>query len=68
MKEKDFYLIINRTLSELCGEDNILLSPEFDRILVNKVRFNIGYSETADRPLPMLGQKLQNPIYTEGLR
>lgn len=39
-----------------------LLSATFQRILVNKVRFVIGYGDSAQRPLPMLGSDLRNPL------
>lgn len=40
-----------------------ILVPELLRVLVNKVRFKIGYADSAERPVPMLGENLKNPIY-----
>jgi aerobactin synthase len=39
-----------------------LLQPRIPRVLLNKVRFKIGYGDLAERPLPMLGQDLVNPL------
>lgn len=44
-------------------KDINLLVPELFRVLVNKVRFKIGYADSAERPIPMLGENLKNPIY-----
>jgi aerobactin synthase len=32
------------------------------RVLVNKVRFKIGYADSHERPVPMVGDELLNPI------
>lgn len=39
-----------------------LLQDNFHRVLVNKVRFKIGYADSAERPLPILGEDLRNPV------
>lgn len=39
-----------------------LLRPEFEKVILNKVRFKIGYEDSASRPLPILGKNLQNPL------
>lgn len=44
-----------------------LLSPKITKVLVNKVRFSIGYQDSDLRPKPMVGSDLDNPLYL-GLR
>ncbi|WPU64103.1 IucA/IucC family protein [Peredibacter starrii] len=39
-----------------------LLQPQISRVLLNKVRFNIGYGDSDARPLPILGSPLNNPL------
>lgn len=39
-----------------------LLRIEIERIILNKVRFAMGYNDTQDRPLPMLGKSIRNPL------
>ena len=40
-----------------------LFRPQVERICLNNVRFDIGYQDNAERPLPKLGSHLTNPIY-----
>lgn len=40
-----------------------LLAPRFARVLVNKVRFQIGYGDSSERPLPLVGTELVNPLH-----
>lgn len=40
-----------------------LLNEKVHRVLLNKVRFRIGYADSAERPLPMLGEDLKNPLH-----
>lgn len=40
-----------------------LLQKKLHRVLVNKVRFQIGYSDSASRPKPLVGEDLSNPLY-----
>ena len=40
-----------------------LFRPQVERICLNNVRFDIGYQDNAERPLPKLGSDLTNPIY-----
>ena len=42
-----------------------LLRPEMERVCINRVRFRIGYADDAQRPLPELGQPLNNPLQPE---
>lgn len=44
-----------------------LFRPKVERICLNNVRFDIGYQDNAERPLPKLGSDLANPIY-QGLK
>lgn len=67
MNEKDFYQIIGNEIRKYEDSNNVssiisLLRDEFERVLVNKVRFVIGYSDSAARPKPMLGTQLKNPL------
>jgi aerobactin synthase len=32
------------------------------RVVLNKVRFSIGYSDSAERPLPLVAEELISPI------
>lgn len=68
--EIQFYGILAQTVKEYLKKIGVnsvdkrldLFSPSIERVLVNKVRFKIGYADSADRPLPMLGTKLKNPL------
>jgi aerobactin synthase len=42
-----------------------LLEPTMVRVLINRVRFQIGYADSAERPLPTLGTDLRNPLYPQ---
>lgn len=66
-KEKDFYKILAKVIAEYVSGKKIsksqnLFSKTISRVLLNKVRFNIGYSESSERPLPLLGRDLRNPL------
>lgn len=72
ISEQDFYHIIGNEIyhyqkqySSLIRPEINLLSPRFQRVLVNKVRFKIGYGDSSERPLPILGSELNNPLYRE---
>lgn len=43
-----------------------ILSEKTSRVLLNKVRFKIGYADTAERPLPLVGSDLSNPLRVHG--
>jgi aerobactin synthase len=69
LEEKIFYRTIAECLEdyharhpELASDRANLLRPTFQRVLVNKVRFQIGYGDHAARPLPLLGSELRNPL------
>lgn len=72
--EDTFYRLLGEEVQSYLREQNravpealSLLRPEFERVLLNKVRFRIGYADSAERPLPALGAPLPNPII-HGLR
>lgn len=65
--EKDFYQILSSEIKNYIKDKTIndnqtLLAPTIPRVLLNKVRFAIGYSDSALRPLPMVGSDLKNPL------
>ncbi|SMF80039.1 IucA/IucC family protein [Pseudobacteriovorax antillogorgiicola] len=39
-----------------------LLRPKIERVLVNKVKFKLGYGDLQERPVPALGDDLANPL------
>ncbi|CAM3650566.1 IucA/IucC family protein [Parendozoicomonas haliclonae] len=40
-----------------------LLMPDIERICLHRVRFQQGYDDSAERPLPALGTPLKNPLF-----
>lgn len=68
MKEEKFYEILSTEIQAYVKDKTIpdaqnLLRNEFERVLLNKVRFSIGYADTTLRPLPLVGSPLKNPLY-----
>ncbi len=70
--EEAFYQIIAQTLQVYQAEhrdlqvrfqSRSLLEARMPRVLINKVRFQIGYADHAERPRPTLGTDLINPLY-----
>lgn len=62
------YLAEYPPTSPLIGNQD-LLGKTIDRVLLNSVRFRIGYADSNARPLPLLGTALPNPLLlTEALR
>ncbi|RZA26362.1 MAG: siderophore biosynthesis protein IucC [Proteobacteria bacterium] len=70
--EKQFYRLLNQTIQDYHAkipeyQDRIkalgLLQKYVPRVIVNKVRFHIGYGDNALRPIPMTGTDLLNPLY-----
>ena len=39
-----------------------LFSPSYKRVCINRVRFQQGYSDSDQRPLPTLGSDIDNPL------
>lgn len=75
IKEKEFYQILaaeiksyQKNHSTLVKKETDILAPKFQRVLVNRVRFKIGYGDNAERPLPILGSLLKNPLAIEDKR
>lgn len=68
--EKDFYKILALEIKKYLEDHKIkhtnpylnLLNPNFHRVLLNKVRFSIGYEDTTERLKPFLGSDLINPL------
>ncbi|WP_223670276.1 IucA/IucC family protein [Kangiella shandongensis] len=44
-----------------------LFKEKIERVCLNKVRFDIGYQDNTERPLPSLATPLENPIH-QGLK
>lgn len=70
--ENEFYQILATELESYTKQKTItpeqnLLAATFQRVLLNKVRFAIGYADTAARPLPMVGEALNNPLAPNGV-
>ncbi|KZL12661.1 Aerobactin synthase [Pseudovibrio axinellae] len=71
MHESDFYQILGATLKDYMAQHPQyearfktfeLFAPTIPRVCINKVRFQIGYGDNAERPLPALGTDLKNPL------
>jgi aerobactin synthase len=67
--ESRFYALLAqevRSYLEASGGESAgavdLLGERTARVLVNKVRFQIGYGDSASRPRPLLGGELRNPL------
>lgn len=60
-EEQKYYSIMTSVIEKEPGSE-LLLREELERVLLNKVRFNIGYGDSAERPLPILGNNLINPL------
>lgn len=65
--EEKFYgilsdVLLQYTKTQSINEKQDLLAKTFPRVLLNKVRFSIGYSDLAERPLPMVGSDLNSPL------
>lgn len=55
---------LSTTGKNLNVDDSVdLLAEKMPRVLVNKVRFKIGYADSAERPVPMVGDELLNPVF-----
>lgn len=69
LPEKDFYAVLGEVIDRYLRSTEVkidisvdLRKSEFEKILVNKVRFVSGYSETSQRLRPILGNNIKNPI------
>ena len=66
LSEHRFYQALSEVIIPYEREFNcekILSRPIFEKILVNSVRFAIGYGDSANRPLPLLGTTINNPLH-----
>lgn len=70
-EEQNFYRILGEVVEAYHAEHPELskrvpalgmLHKTIPRVLVNKVRFHIGYGDSTERPLPMVGSDLINPL------
>jgi aerobactin synthase len=64
--EREFYGVLAEVLENarfpLGVEGTNLLAEKVARVVLNKVRFSIGYSDSAERPLPLVAEELISPI------
>lgn len=67
LKEDEFYSVLNQVVRKyhdvrVIAQELSLLMPQIDRVLLNKVRFSMGYADTNQRLRPAVGDKLNNPL------
>lgn len=66
--ERRFYGILAEVLEEYESSQpapvggTSLLAEKIARVVLNKVRFSIGYGDSAARPLPLVAEELVSPI------
>lgn len=70
MTEQEFYALLGEEiraygLSRTIPSEQNLLAPRFKKLLLNKVRFTIGYGDSSERPLPILGEDIINPLLSK---
>ena len=68
LKEIEFYKILSSVVSEYLEGKSIdpelnFLNQSIHRILLNKVRFKVGYGDSSERPKPAVGNNLVSPLY-----
>ncbi len=69
LTEREFYQVLSSEIAlyykqyPLKNEKIDILAPTFQRVLVNRVRFNIVHWDNPVRPLPLLGSDIKNPLY-----
>lgn len=70
--EEDFYQLLTQRI--LHYQDQFpeltarfkqfnLLAETMEKVCINRVRFNVGYQDTSERLLPVLGTPLKNPLF-----
>ncbi|PJI84284.1 aerobactin synthase [Yoonia maricola] len=73
LAEDRFYALLAKTLRtyatahpELADRQQMfdLFAPLMPKVCINRVRFAIGYEDSAERPLPARGTDLTNPLWT----
>lgn len=72
LDERHFYGVLARVLRNY-QQAHPELAPRFDlfdlfrtkveRVCINRVRFQVGYDDNAERPVPIVGGELDNPLY-----
>ncbi|NRD75339.1 IucA/IucC family protein [Shewanella sp. VB17] len=71
LSEVRFYRLLNQVITQYQTQHPELtprykqfdlLSPKIDKICINRVRFKIGYGDSDERPLPDVGQPIDNPL------
>ncbi|MBM7069740.1 IucA/IucC family siderophore biosynthesis protein [Actibacterium sp. 188UL27-1] len=71
VKEQVFYNLLSQVLSDYATEHPDLaerhrmfdlFAPTMPKVCINRVRFDIGYEDSAARPLPTRGTDLSNPL------
>jgi aerobactin synthase len=71
-KEENFYSLLGAIAAEYenkyltKSKVPSLLTLKYHRVLLNKVRFEIGYQDSTQRPKPKLGSLLVNPLIKKG--
>ncbi|PIK14875.1 IucA/IucC family protein [Halobacteriovorax sp. JY17] len=68
IEEIDFYSLLAKEVEEYNTnnpppKEINLLREKFERVIINTVRFQIGYGDSSERPIPKLGTDLDNPIF-----
>lgn len=72
LPEAQFYAILREVLQtarrrhpDLAGRFAMfeLFAPRMPRVCINRVRFAIGYEDSASRPMPARGTDLENPLF-----
>ena len=68
LKEIEFYKILSSVVSEYLEGKSIdpelnFLNQSIHRVLLNKVRFKVGYGDSSERPKPVVGNNLVSPLY-----
>ncbi|MAZ49905.1 MAG: hypothetical protein CME65_15190 [Halobacteriovoraceae bacterium] len=71
LNEAEFYGEASRAIDTYDKNNNktqLSLKKEvFEKLIINGVRFKVGYSETSARPLPMLANDIINPMILGGI-
>lgn len=68
LEELEFYKILAMVIAEYLEGKTIdpelsFLNESLHRVLLNKVRFKVGYGDSSERPKPMVGKNLLSPLF-----
>ncbi|WP_392340855.1 IucA/IucC family protein [Moritella marina] len=75
--ERDFYQLLNTRIRHYQAQFPHLksrfklfdlLAPTMEKICINRVRFKVGYQDTSERLLPVLGTAIDNPLFSDQAR